>query len=370
MRAFMVLCFVALATADKLGYNYQPVGHSDSGLSFIPGSGSSGGLPGSTGGLGGIGGGLGGLGSGPSSGFGGLGGVGGPSGGSSGSFGNLGNGLGGLGGGLGGGPSGSFGNLGNGLGGLGGGLGGLGGGPSYGIDGGSSSGPSGPSDYSGGSSGSALGSSSSVGAPAEAEYEKEFYTYTADESDFNEPESNDQVANSLKKNLRVIFIKGPENNGLEKAAINLAKHASEQKTAIYVLQKQADLGDLANKLQVSHDLQSHKPEVHFVKYRTPEDAANAQKAIQSQYDQLDGPSQSHDGGAAPVHNFASPAARNAPSGDSDGISGPAGGISGDAGRVGGVPSGLGSGGRVSGGKGPAAPRATYLPAAILRAFRF
>ncbi|XP_053965935.1 pupal cuticle protein 36a-like [Anastrepha ludens] len=342
MRAFMVMCFVALATADKLGYNYQPVGHSDSGLSFIPGSGSSGGLPGSSGGLGGIGGGLGGLGSGPSSGFGDLRR---PSGGSSGSFGNLGNGLGGLGGGL----------------------GGFGGGPSYGIDGGSSSGPSGPSDYSGGS---APGSSSSVGAPAEAEYEKEFYTYTADESDFNEPESNDQVANSLKKNLRVIFIKGPENNGLEKAAINLAKHASEQKTAIYVLQKQADLGDLANKLQASHDLQNHKPDVHFVKYRTPEDAANAQKAIQSQYDQLDGPSQSHDGGAAPVHNFASPAARNAPSGDSDGISGPAGGISGDAGRVGGVPSGLGSGGRVSGGKGPAEPRATYLPAAILRAFRF
>ncbi|SPP81074.1 Hypothetical predicted protein [Drosophila guanche] len=43
MRAFIVLCLVAVACADKLGYNYQPVGHSNSGLSFAPGSGSIGG---------------------------------------------------------------------------------------------------------------------------------------------------------------------------------------------------------------------------------------------------------------------------------------------------------------------------------------
>ncbi|KAH8374209.1 hypothetical protein KR009_005212, partial [Drosophila setifemur] len=48
-----------------------------------------------------------------------------------------------------------------------------------------------------------------------------------------------------------------------------------------------------------------KPEVHFVKYRTPEDAANAQKAIQSQYDQLGGTSQSINGGVANAINFAS-----------------------------------------------------------------
>ncbi|KAH8312357.1 hypothetical protein KR044_010397, partial [Drosophila immigrans] len=50
---------------------------------------------------------------------------------------------------------------------------------------------------------------------------------------------------------------------------------------------------------------NNKPEVHFVKYRTPEDAANAQRAIQGQYDQLGGSSQAHNGGVAPVLNFAS-----------------------------------------------------------------
>ncbi|XP_011198314.2 pupal cuticle protein 36a [Bactrocera dorsalis] len=372
MRAFVVMCFVALATADKLGYNYQPVGHSDSGLSFTPGSSGLGG--GSTGGLGG----LGGLSGGPSAGLGGL------SGGLGGSLGGLGGGLsGGLSGtggpsglkgygGLGDGASGGLSSLGGsigGLAGLNGGLGGLSGGLAGNLGGlgGSSSGSlesnsdgNDSSDSSSSSGPNSSSSSSSAGAPGAVEYEKEFYTYTADDNDFDEPEANDQANRSVKKNIRVIFIKGPENNALENAAINLARQASEQKTAIYVLQKQTSVSDLANKLQDSHDAQSHQPEVHFVKYRTPEDAANAQKAIQAQYDQLDGPSQAHDGGVAPVHNFASPAAHGGPSGLDGGVSGPAGGVSGGNGQFGGI----------SGGPGKSIPSATYLPAAILRKLRF
>ncbi|XP_069961745.1 uncharacterized protein [Bactrocera oleae] len=246
MRAFFVLCLATVAYADKLGYNYRPVGHSDTGLSFAPG-GSSG---------------LGGLGS--SDGLGGSGGLGGLSG------------------------LGSGGNLG-GLGGSGSGLGGLGGSGDIG-----NSGSVGPS-YS-----------------APAEFNKEFFSYTAPEEEFNDADAGQDIANSLKKNLRVIFIKGPENRGLENAALQLAKHAAEDQTAIYVLQKQSDIGDLANKLNSINSQSAHKPEVHFVKYRTPEDAANAQRAIQSQYDQLGGNSQAHDGGVAPVHNFASQAPVQAP----------------------------------------------------------
>ncbi|XP_065355254.1 keratin, type I cytoskeletal 9-like [Calliphora vicina] len=253
MRAFIVLCLVAVACADKLGYNYQPVAHSDSGLSFGPGSGS-------------IGGGLGGLGSG-------LGG------------GSLGGGLGGLGGGSLGGLGGGFGGLGGGsLGGgnLGGGFGGL----SGGNDGASYEGPS----YT-----------------APAELEKEFYTFSAPEGEFDDANAAQKIAGSVKQGLRVVFIKGPENKGLEDAALALAKQAADQKTAIYVLNKQADIGDLANRLNALNKNSNNKPEVHFVKYRTPEDAANAQKAIQGQYDALGGPSQSHNGGVAPVLNFASQA---------------------------------------------------------------
>ncbi|XP_073820017.1 uncharacterized protein [Musca autumnalis] len=233
MRAFIVLCLVVVACADKLGYNYQPVGHSDSGLSFAPGAAAS-----------------------------------------------------------------NF-------------------APSY---------DSGVTSYD------AEGSSGSPSFAAQGELEKEFYTFTANDGDFNEPISSDQLANAVKKGLRVVFIKGPENSGLEDAALALAKQAAQQQTAIYVLNKQADLAGLANKFNSLGNNNNQKPEVHFVKYRTPEDAANAQRAIQSQYDSLGGPSQSFNGGVAPVLNFASQAP-------------------------------------VAPAAAPSAPGASYLPASILRRFR-
>ncbi|XP_073818557.1 uncharacterized protein [Musca autumnalis] len=152
-------------------------------------------------------------------------------------------------------------------------------------------------------------------APAvapQAELEKEFYTFTANDNDFNDPAASNDFANSVKQGLRVIFIKGPENSGLEDAALALAKQAAQQQTAIYVLNKQADLGDLANKLNNIGANNNNKPEVHFVKYRTAEDAANAQRAIQGQYDALGGKSQNYNGGVAPVLNFASQPAVRAP----------------------------------------------------------
>ncbi|XP_061399791.1 uncharacterized protein LOC133335530 [Musca vetustissima] len=202
MRAFIVLCLVAVACADKLGYNYKPVGHSDSGLSFTPGY--------------------------------------------------------------------------------------------SGVE----------STFAPGAVGSVSYVAPAYTAPV-AELEKEFYTFSAPEGEFNDPNAAERVAGSLKKGIRVIFIKGPENKGLEDAALALAKQAAQQQTAIYVLNKQADLGELANKLNNINTGNNNKPEVHFVKYRTPEDAANAQRAIQSQYDQLGGKSQNYNGGVAPVINFAS-----------------------------------------------------------------
>ncbi|XP_032305660.2 putative mediator of RNA polymerase II transcription subunit 17 [Drosophila ananassae] len=263
MRAFIVMCLVAVACADKLGYNYQPVGHSSSGLSFAPGSGSIGGGSLGSGSLGGgsLGGGS--LGGG-SLGGGSLGG------------GSLGGGL--LGSGSLGGGSLGGGSLGAGLGSLGGSIGG----------------------------GDALSAPVSYSAPAPTgELEKEFFTFSANEQDFDEPQQLEKVSSALNKALRVVFIKGPENRGLENAALALAKQAAQQETAIYVLNKQADIGDLASKLNAIRNNNNNKPEVHFVKYRTPEDAANAQRAIQSQYDQLGGSSQAHDGGVASALNFAS-----------------------------------------------------------------
>ncbi|XP_022212566.1 uncharacterized protein LOC111067652 [Drosophila obscura] len=145
-------------------------------------------------------------------------------------------------------------------------------------------------------------------APLVEEFQKEFYSYAAPEEQFDEGVNNQQIASSLKKNLRVVFIRTPENQGFEQAALQLAKQSAQQETAIYVLTKQADVANLAKQLNALKSTSTNKPEVHFVKYRTPEDAANAQLAIQNQYNQLPGVSRISNEGRAPVLNFASPAA--------------------------------------------------------------
>ncbi|XP_017139425.2 keratin, type II cytoskeletal 1 isoform X2 [Drosophila miranda] len=174
------------------------------------------------------------------------------------------------------------------------------GGSSGSLSGGSISGAT----LSGGSLGSSVGYSNDY-APVNTDFNKEFFTYSAPEADFEDNKSVSDLAASLKKNLRVVFIRAPENKGLENAALALAKQAAEQQTAIYVLTKQGDLSSLANQLQNLNHVSASKPEVHFVKYRTPEDALNAQRTIQQEYERLGGSSASHNGGVAPVLDFTS-----------------------------------------------------------------
>ncbi|XP_013102246.1 uncharacterized protein LOC106083646 [Stomoxys calcitrans] len=154
---------------------------------------------------------------------------------------------------------------------------------------------------------------SQVPSPVREEYSKSFYSYSAPEHEFEDVNAGEHIANALKKNLRVVFIKGPDNKGLEEAAIQLAKTAADDRTAIYVLSKQSDIGSLANQLQQLKSTTDTKPEVHFVKYRTQADAENAQRAIQAQYNTLPGASTSSGPDSAPVLDFASkpPAASSA-----------------------------------------------------------
>ncbi|XP_037727947.1 uncharacterized protein LOC119558541 [Drosophila subpulchrella] len=167
----------------------------------------------------------------------------------------------------------------------------------------------------GGSLSPALSGPVSYNAVPQAGATKEFYSFYANDADFEDREGLQRALATIKKNVRVIFIKSPENRGYENAVLALAKQAAQQQTAIYVLHKQTDINELAQKFNAVRQNANKKPEVHFVKYRTPEDAANAQKAIQSQYDQLGGSSQSINGGVANAINFASQGAapaRSAP----------------------------------------------------------
>ncbi|XP_059217562.1 uncharacterized protein LOC106084616 [Stomoxys calcitrans] len=332
MRIFIILCVVAVAWAQA-GYKYNVGGGSSGGGSFGSSGGSSSGdsygssSGGSFGGSGSSYAGSGGVnvGSGSSSG-GSLGGTGhssvgsfGSSGSSSGgSFAGSSHSSGGSSSGSGYSSGGSFGGSGHSSVG------------SFGGSGSSSEGSFGGSGLSGGSfGGSGSSSGGSFGRTAgsdsgDAVLEKQFYTFTADEQDFNEPAVANQVSSSFKQGLRVIFIKGPESSGSEKAALALAKNAAEQKTVIYVLNKQADLASLSNQLKSENSNTINKPEVHFVKYRTEEDVNNARKAIEAQYDALGGKTQHFDGGVAKSLNFAS----NAP-GASGGRPGSSGGAPSD-----------------------------------------
>ncbi|KAH8375949.1 uncharacterized protein LOC110186825 [Drosophila serrata] len=155
------------------------------------------------------------------------------------------------------------------------------------------------------SSGGGLAGPVSYSAAPQSQVHKEFYTFYANDADFEDHDAVRKALASVKKSVRVIFIKSPENRGYENAVLALAKQAAQQQTAIYVLHKQTDINELAQKFNAVRQNANQKPEVHFVKYRTPEDAANAQKAIQSQYDQLGGTSQNINGGVANAINFAS-----------------------------------------------------------------
>ncbi|XP_034127336.1 uncharacterized protein LOC117583226 [Drosophila guanche] len=117
-----------------------------------------------------------------------------------------------------------------------------------------------------------------------ADFHKHFYAF---EAPYDSSEEADQVETKLaslsQKNLQVVFIKAPENKAVVGALNALAKQTTDDKTAIYVLNKQTDSNELASQLSVLKTQHKHKPLVHFVKYRTEAEALQAQQHIQAQY---------------------------------------------------------------------------------------
>ncbi|KAH8284169.1 hypothetical protein KR054_011654, partial [Drosophila jambulina] len=116
------------------------------------------------------------------------------------------------------------------------------------------------------------------------DFHKHFYAF---EAPYDSSEEADLVESKLaslsQKNLQVVFIKAPENKAVVGALNALAKQTTEDKTAIYVLNKQTDAHELASELSSVKAHHKHKPQVHFVKYRTEAEAVQAQQHIQAQY---------------------------------------------------------------------------------------
>ncbi|KAM8706909.1 hypothetical protein ACLKA7_011071 [Drosophila subpalustris] len=102
-----------------------------------------------------------------------------------------------------------------------------------------------------------------------------------------------------RKHYRIVFIKSPTPS-VNKAALRIKQAPVEEKTIIYVLTKKPDPLELQTAIEEAAPKQISKPEVFFIKYKTQEEAAHAQRTIQAQYDQLGGTTQISDEGVAPV----------------------------------------------------------------------
>ncbi|XP_036344355.1 putative mediator of RNA polymerase II transcription subunit 15 [Rhagoletis pomonella] len=126
---------------------------------------------------------------------------------------------------------------------------------------------------------------------------KQFFLVSAPEESEEQTRTKHIVIGRPQKNYRVVFIKAPSP---ENANLKLtAEYApQEEKTVIYVLSKKANELNI-DEISTPAPTQPTKPEIFFIKYKTPEEAAAAQKEIQEQYDNLGGTSEFSDEGVAP-----------------------------------------------------------------------
>lgn len=110
---------------------------------------------------------------------------------------------------------------------------------------------------------------------------KQFYVVSAPEDEDNIQKNKHLVLGRPQKNYRVVFIKAPSSNaGNVKYSAEFAPQ--EEKTVIYVLSKkdnELDASDIATPAPTV----ASKPEVFFIKYKTDEEAQQAQKEIQGNY---------------------------------------------------------------------------------------
>ncbi|XP_023305110.2 mediator of RNA polymerase II transcription subunit 15 [Lucilia cuprina] len=128
---------------------------------------------------------------------------------------------------------------------------------------------------------------------------KNFFIHSAPEE--TQAEIEEELAalqQQPRKHYNVLFVKTPSQTN-KAAALNLAKAIKEEKTVVYVLAKKTSAADLQDAIKDAPQT-INKPEVFFIKYRTPEEAANAQRQIQSQYDSLGGSTTITDEGVAPA----------------------------------------------------------------------
>ncbi|XP_055850509.1 uncharacterized protein LOC129915074 [Episyrphus balteatus] len=132
----------------------------------------------------------------------------------------------------------------------------------------------------------------------EVRVSKRFFIHSAPEEEEEDYKEKHLTVGTPSKNYNVVFIKAPAKSS-KKQSIKITPAVNEEKTVIYVLSKKTDASDIDAQIQ-ELPTTTTKPEVYFIKYKTPEEAAHAQEKIQAEYDNLGGTSQVTNEGIAPV----------------------------------------------------------------------
>ncbi|XP_017038200.1 uncharacterized protein TwdlZ [Drosophila kikkawai] len=132
---------------------------------------------------------------------------------------------------------------------------------------------------------------------------KQFYSISpAEDPEDLEPRSKHLVIGQPRRNYRVIFIRAPAANS-ERLRYTAELAPQEERTVIYVLTKKQQELEATDIVAPREKPQTEqKPDIFFIKYKTNEEAAAAQKEIQTQYDQLGGNSEIAAPYVAPVQS--------------------------------------------------------------------
>ncbi|XP_034477784.1 uncharacterized protein LOC117784218 [Drosophila innubila] len=133
-----------------------------------------------------------------------------------------------------------------------------------------------------------VASESAAPSPQPPIITKQFFSVSAAEDVQDvQPRNKHLVIGRATRNYRVIFIRAPT---AQSEAIKYTAELApqEERTVIYVLsRKQQELE--AQDIQTSKQQETPaKPEIFFIRYKTNEEAAAAQREIQTQYDELGG----------------------------------------------------------------------------------
>ncbi|XP_073816446.1 uncharacterized protein [Musca autumnalis] len=127
---------------------------------------------------------------------------------------------------------------------------------------------------------------------------KRFFIHSAPEEEETEVQHHDIVVGMPRRNYNIVFVKSPVAKQ-QKTVVRVIPAVQEDRTAIYVLAKNADKPQVETYVEEPQTTTS-KPEVFFIKYKTNAEAVHAQHNIQAEYDRLGGSSIVSDEGISSV----------------------------------------------------------------------